>query len=359
MARALALLLLPLLACAEVDTAGGDEAEDEASLLQVSLLQRDLSVARGPAALAGHGLLESGAARSDERESASLNTSSGDLQNATVATASASLAHSTEEREKEKAAPAANKTWSLAPRALKVVQGLNATGSLDCIENNGGSCVVENCYDWRGQQTCHLGRCFCSDGMCAGADGACHRQRNAMVASGIRLRNVRFPDYYLYLSKYNNGVWVGKTPGSQANFELRLLPANEHAGTPPDFMLTSSQFPGWAVNVQACHGDNCGSSVQSGVEHITWPMDTGIQNLALNLERVPEHPDQVMIASFQYPRSHLYVPQSGWSVSAFNDDPGQGGYWTFEPALPSEVMDSLAFYHGPRCHYQCSGPWWR
>mmetsp|Transcript_33320 Transcript_33320/g.103874 ORF Transcript_33320/g.103874 Transcript_33320/m.103874 type:complete len:149 (+) Transcript_33320:40-486(+) len=80
---------------------------------------------------------------------------------------------------------------------LTVGGGLNLTGSLDCLENNGGTCRIQNCFDWRGPQTCHLTRCFCSDGTCAGTDGRCHSQRNKRIGSTYRLENVRFPGYYL------------------------------------------------------------------------------------------------------------------------------------------------------------------
>jgi len=235
---------------------------------------------------------------------------------------------------------------------------LNLTGSLDCLENNGGSCTIQSCYAWRGpHQTCHLFRCFCTKGTCAGTDGKCHNQQNVLLGSSFRLRNVRWPNYFMYMSRWNTNIWIGKTPGQQADWEIRQLPGSGYAMDPVDFLVTARTFPGQALRMQesqSCDSNNaCSTDVHVVSDHITLPMETGIQHLALDFERIPEKPEAVMIASFQYPRKHLYVGHMSWQVKAYDGDPGTGGYWTFDPPLTNTTMNHLRFYHGPRCTWDC------
>mmetsp|Transcript_105265 Transcript_105265/g.280256 ORF Transcript_105265/g.280256 Transcript_105265/m.280256 type:complete len:366 (-) Transcript_105265:42-1139(-) len=235
--------------------------------------------------------------------------------------------------------------------------GLNLTGSMDCIDNNGGSCLVQSCYSWRGSQTCHLGRCFCTAGQCAGTDGMCHDEHNVVIANAVRFRNVRFPDYFLYISNFNYDLWVDRNPGNQGDFNLWQLPNGGHASDPPDFLIASTRFQGYVVNVRekkSCDSNNdCTTKIMAGTEHVVFPMDKGIQHLAMEFERIPERPDAVMIASYMYSRMHLYVSVASWQVGTYDGDPGTGGYWTFDPPLSNETMERLRMYHGPRCTWFC------
>jgi len=247
---------------------------------------------------------------------------------------------------------------------------LNLSGTLDCVENNGGTCAFQNCYAWRGAaQTCHLARCFCTGGLCAGTDGKCHEERNELIGHRVLLRNVRWPEYYISTSHFGTELWVDWNAGRQAEFELWRLPSGGYASDPPDFMLTSSMYQNWAVRVRETQSDQTSSSSSSSsstsssssssirykpiLEHTTFPMETGIQHLALNIERIPERPEAVMISSFMYPREYLYIPRMSFTLDTYHNDPGTGAYWVFDPPLPNETMDRIRIYHGPRCTWLC------
>jgi len=233
---------------------------------------------------------------------------------------------------------------------------LNLSGSVDCIENNGGTCTFQSCFAWRGSQTCHLGRCFCKGGQCAGTDGMCHDEQNEVIGTRYLLRNLRFPDYYITTTRFGYDLWVERGAGRQSEFDLRKLPGSGYATDPLDFLLTPTMYPDYAVITRERSDSSDRSSsvtLDPTLEHVTFPMETGVQYLALNFERIPEHPETVMISSFMYPRDHYYIPRMSWGLDTSPDDPGTGAYWIFDPPLPNETMDRLRTYHGPRCTWFC------
>lgn len=83
-----------------------------------------------------------------------------------------------------------------------------------------------------------------------------------------------------------------------------------------------------------------------------------VNKLALKLEHAPVKSDnpQMQLLMFgppSYPGSYLYVGRYSSSVDVYRGDPGAGGYWFFDPPLPSSVGSNIAQYSGSRCSWWC------
>merc|ERR1719263_660804 len=77
------------------------------------------------------------------------------------------------------------------------------------------------------------------------------------------------------------------------------------------------------------------------------------ENAALALESAPDGSGAVMIRSFKHQHRYLYLPRGSWTVGTYDNDPGTGGYWVFDPPLPQTFQ--LRPFSGRRCSFDCSG----
>lgn len=239
-----------------------------------------------------------------------------------------------------------------------VLAGNQAT----CIENTGGICVSENCYDWRGQTTCSSGRCFCTGGHCAGSDQACHDPATdpyKQIGGDFRIRNARWPDHYMDVDFTGNVDVTSSPDGDDSKFTLWLPPS----GAPqvnPTFLLYSKEWPDSAVVVTETQGDDAQTfydtksvSVEGG-----WFGSYPIMSIGLNIMKAPvQSPEEnrtlVMFESAVHSKMFVYAGSGSWNVGGWVHDPGAGGYWYFDPPLPEDVQDSLPPYSGILCSYDC------
>lgn len=268
-----------------------------------------------------------------------------------------------------------------------------------CMKHTGGTCLVSKCADWRGAG-CELGRCFCPEHRCAGADGSCYKETYKTLIQQLKIRNVRWPDMYMYAARTHHTVYVGQTTDSTSEFTLRQFPDKE------DVLLTSVEWPDHVVHVveqDSCqdyslvdlHHQQRTSTNHSGVPNYKVdcsekgcvirqeqqqqqqhqlqqqqsadgcfsyePQSRALEGMlsgshlsaptaALRLEASPEG-DYVMINSDEFFGHYFYVSHGKWTVNTYKGDPGTGGYWTFDPPLPESFK--LPKYDGPRCSDDC------
>lgn len=290
---------------------------------------------------------------------------------------------------------AAKNTARHAKRSLTILRqrgGIEHSNGTDvpskmaahCIKHTGGTCFTESCADWRGSTDCTHGRCFCSEDTCAGSDGKCHSQPYKMLLKKFKIRNVRWPDYYMYVSSVGYGIYVSDQTDSTSEFILRQLPGGK------DVVLSSAHWPDYMVNVR--EQDNCQDTSLSQVsqesenipKHYNVDCSKGgcffrqqqkslnegcfsyipqVERLegilmgghmsaptaALKLEKAPQGGDHIMINSADFPGHYFYVAHASWDVGTVKGDPGTGGYWTFDPPLSLE----LPIYSGRRCTSDC------
>lgn len=218
-----------------------------------------------------------------------------------------------------------------------------------CVANTGGLCVVQNCFDWRGNTTCSSGHCLCQDSSCAGADGKCYAERNELVASGFRLRNAQWADYLLHFPIRSNAMKVHNTEnrvdGSDL-FDLHGLAGSNRTR----FLLGSTAHPG-----------HVSAALAGGMVGIMKTIaNKGIDKLGVKLMRAPAFEGQpsgsvaVMIAPIQEHLRHSYytVTPSSLGVGLWPQDPGVGSYWLVEPASALKHLH-LPEFDGRACRRYC------
>jgi len=235
-------------------------------------------------------------------------------------------------------------------------QNAKLHANIDCLTNTGGTCVVQNCLEWRGPTNCSWGGCYCQPGHCAGSDGKCYSKTYGTLLDRFRIRNVRWPDMYLYVSWFWfwNKLYVSSDGATSAGeFNLKELPDG-------DFILLSSLYPDYMIKTdyfKSCTGN------QDKTTHCTesyMPMCSGISSFvspsvpaaALRFTTAPDG-SSVMISSNDYPSNYWYIPHFSWTLNTHYMDPGTGGYWVFDPPLPKTTR--LESYRGRRCAYDCGG----
>lgn len=242
-----------------------------------------------------------------------------------------------------------------------------------CIENTGVSCLSKGCDASQGDTECKFAQCFCKAG-CSDGNGGCHKSENVLVATGIRLRNSRWPQYYLVASTMDNKIHVANNGADPlAQFNLYQLPGQ---GKHPDgFLLVPATSPGYSVSIvhkYLCH-DLGGKSeakhdqetnMTGGACKHTWNAQTqplsptytshpSVKDAAVQLSKAPiETKNGVAITirgSGEHVSKYMFVHEGSWKVSSRADDPGNGGYWIPEPPLAFQLPD----YHGPPCEIAC------
>lgn len=242
--------------------------------------------------------------------------------------------------------------------------GLALAGNMPaCIVNTGGTCVSESCFAWRGQTECNKGRCFCTGGTCSGSDEVCYNSSMPYQQVGgegqtYELRNARWPDYYM------NADSIGSVHASKGHaeddtkFVVRVPPYGEKGDR--IFLLFSKRWPDSTIIV-TYDSDKKEWPVQCA--RITGALggalpDYQLRDLALRFQRAPvpsptDNQTLVMLSPLINLNRYLYVSSTGWYVDTWQNDPGAGGYWYFDPPLPAALQASLPIYTGPRCSWKC------
>jgi hypothetical protein len=231
-----------------------------------------------------------------------------------------------------------------------VTAHLGSDAEPNCLQNTGGTCAVYDCAAWRGRTTCTSMRCFCAPGMCAGADGKCYDRPYETLLEGVRIRNVRWPTMYMYLRAWSSGVHVSEDRFTSASsFKLRQFPDG-------NILLSNNAYPRYVIHVyyeQKCDssehgGTHCRESWEPVANNIGGWGEMSAVTAALALETAPDG-RSVMIRSVDYQDRYLYIPRMSWQVNTNSGDPGTGGYWVFDPPLPSKPRP----FGGRRCSFDC------
>jgi len=229
---------------------------------------------------------------------------------------------------------------------LRASQGIITT--TDCFTDTGGTCMVQECASWRNAQCGGGYKCVCPKGSCSGGDGKCYQQEYENLGK-FRIRNVMFPDHYIYVSTWFNGLYVTETLSPQSDFILKRLPDNSVIMTPmlfPQYIIRTTRTENCDSD-----GDACTTTYSPKVSFIGgWFTDMSAPTAALNLE-IMNHDgqDYVMMANADYPNRYFSASNWGSGVKSNNRDGGLYSYWTFEPPLPFQP----APYKGRRCSMMC------
>lgn len=307
----------------------------------------------------------------------------------------------------------ASKNVALLSRARSADTGLSASRNdtssrtsssrpPSCVQNTGASCVTQGCGSSHGKMECRFGQCHCSNG-CSSGEGVCHNQANVLVASGIRLKNVQWPTYYLIASTMDNFIHVANSYHDPlAQFNLYQLPGQGH--NPEYFLLVPEGSPTHSVSV--IHADRCSGIVDKISKDLMETIPKQLRERPIppvgNLEKNPkdestaerspmsnqscghtwkaqtqpmspsfsEHPSvqDIAVRLSQAPAAtggqagaitirgsgksndrFMFIYDGTYKVTTRADDPGLGGYWIPDPPLPF----SLPAYDGPACRHNC------
>lgn len=250
-----------------------------------------------------------------------------------------------------------------------------------CIQNTGVGCISEGCA--ASSVTCNFGQCFCSSG-CSSVAGLCSQEENVLVASGLRLKNARWPAYYMVASTLDNAISVAtNSHDTKARFNLYKLPGQgKH---PQDFLLVPQTSPAHSVSV--VHSEHCSDlmektpraehdseaghpprlpynislagrscthswNVQAQSMSPSFSAHPSVQETAVRFWRAPLASVDGAITirgSGEQVDKFLLGIKGSFKVGARSGDPGLGGYWIPDPPLPFV----LPAYAGPACEYDC------
>lgn len=210
-----------------------------------------------------------------------------------------------------------------------------------------------------------MGRCFCTSG-CAGADEVCTKTPYARVGNGTiyKIRNARWPEYYVDVDMSGQVDVESRNTDESDNEFFLLKPGYAGGESPlaaPIFLIASQRWPDSVLGIiqnqdnQDSYTTTC-RRVSGGLGGFL--ADPSVKELGLYLTAAPtqsadEKRTLVMISSYLYPSKFMYVRSVGFGVAVSEADPGAGGYWFFEPNLPTEIKAILLRYVGPRCAFSC------
>jgi len=139
--------------------------------------------------------------------------------------------------------------------ALSLTFALGAVGSStrNCIVNTGRADAGCNCTDVGEAATCVTQKCHCSSGGCAGSDGQCYDQTNTQVGGTgqvYRIRNARWPKWYLELDKDSTQLMVrkGRKIAQAKTFQWNLMRLPTSDDQPPAHLMSTEFKRDWALN---------------------------------------------------------------------------------------------------------------
>uniref|UniRef100_A0A7S4RZR7 Uncharacterized protein n=1 Tax=Alexandrium monilatum TaxID=311494 RepID=A0A7S4RZR7_9DINO len=147
----------------------------------------------------------------------------------------------------------------VAAPGLRAAGALNASAAVDlaagytreCWTYTGGTCNVQECKAYRKAVCTRSGvfkLCTCGSG-CAGADTACHPERNKLVAEDIPLESAYYPGYYLRVPTTIgfSQVRVSRTLDDAARFSLWRVPGE--ADGVKRYLIGPKEYPDYVLEV--------------------------------------------------------------------------------------------------------------
>lgn len=218
------------------------------------------------------------------------------------------------------------------------------TSEASCWKNTGGTCSLFGCKSARGATDCTHHQCICQPGHCAGADGTCYPQNNALVASNFTLRSALWPDKFLFARDCSKMQGLrgalaidGKDTGLQSKFALYQFPGGSPRGQ-PEYLITSLAFPTCAFTEFKFTASRRHSL------HATYLIDKEITSLggadsaAIHVNKVANAHAEVMIQSASAEGGFFSVSPDDkvnpGTMQLGHKNPGPRGSWIADPPLP-------------------------
>lgn len=172
-----------------------------------------------------------------------------------------------------------------------------------------------------------------------------------------KIRNAKNPGYWLKLYQDDEGekAVVTSQDGDESQFTIVVPPARKYL---PGYLLFNKRFKNAVLNIGAMPGYRGCTALMINILKPYYaprpPMSTAIQDLTVQLRRVsytdPSNPSRVFVmigAALKPQFLNLNAASILLStVSVVGGDPGNSGYWYFEPDLPSDFLQSLYPYQG-------------
>lgn len=196
-----------------------------------------------------------------------------------------------------------------------------------CLSNTGGTCAMYNCEARRGPTECNGGECLCKNGYCASSDGVCYPKPYKIDSKPVRIRNVKWPDMYMYVSSYSHIVQVSSDKSTaQSEFFVTHLGSGE-------LMLTSKMFTDSMVIGHWDHteGDN-NNNLRYIVRTQSVARNPPVPKLTLKLKATSDG-SSFKISTHREPGRFWYLQHFSWYVHTYWGNPGPQGHWVFEPPL--------------------------
>lgn len=283
----------------------------------------------------------------------------------------------------------ASKSTPLLPRERSAHVGLSASANdtftrasslrpPTCIQNTGLSCQNDQgCDQSHGAMECRQGQCYCSS-TCSSGEGVCQNEANVLVASGLRLKNAKWPAWVLIASTLDDLIHVASNAQDpMAMFNLYQLPGQ--GKNPINFLLVPQGSPAHSVSVihrRHCTGvleaelvspnekEDDKSAKNSTIDDCrhTWKAQTqpmsphfsehpSVQDIAVQLSEAPGVGAKAGAITIRGSGKHInrfmFIHEGTYKVTTRSDDPGLGGYWIPDPPLSF----SLPAYDGPPCEH--------
>lgn len=262
------------------------------------------------------------------------------------------------------------------------------------------------------QATCTGSTCHCPEGSCGGTDGVCHAgQNNTEGGQVYRLRNARWPNWYLSLNDRKVHVEQGRGAAQRSSFRWTLqTPPPMDSGS--DLFLLSTEYK---PNIYLTGDDRtvCYSTVDDTLVEVLNNTDTsgaeaplemvepeagpdgplppgvdttgeqldpepayvkvpicvlrpyavpralsssGLNHPAVKIQRAKvasRHAELLMLSPAHKPGFFIFIGRYTTTATLSDGDPGAGGYWFFDPALPAEMYDTLGNFSGAPCTRNC------
>jgi len=179
----------------------------------------------------------------------------------------------------------------------------------------------------------------------------CSVLADTQIGGDFHIRSARWPDHYLDVD-WSGTVEFTTNPKDDKTVFTLWLPSSEAQQANPRYLIYSKWWDDSTLFIKE-------TAYAGGVRHEAW-CDTASGDLSssgLYLVRAPvESPTEnrtlVMFGSPKYASMYMWSGNS-YDVRAREDDPGAGGYWWFDPALPLEFQEGLPDYTGALCSWGC------
>jgi hypothetical protein len=144
--------------------------------------------------------------------------------------------------------------------------------STQCYRFTGGTCSLFGCSSWR-HANCEWHwsghKCVCPAGMCTGADGECYAGNYKKLATGVKIKNVKWPSYTLYfprsimLSQLRASDKADEN-GYDDTFDVYSLPGEMNGQS--TIIMSSTSQPDYVASVSS-------SALPANLKVDTWKID--------------------------------------------------------------------------------------